>query len=581
MGASGSSTEDDTFELPQQQIINVIDGNATSVQGAGTGARSRVGSSKEAVAVKPPFTLSRTAFRFNTNGRLTIEVAASVDGSVEVFAPAIQFEGPSTWPLIGLEQAGSSWQRTVLAGACRIVQFDGRDEVLNVHDRQQEVREGREPGSHRWPIVVIFRPGGLANEEPPNGTMMTCCIVMNGQPNVARQLVAWGGNGTAYVMKELYGIQASPSAGTDTSDGDNQQNCVVCLTTPKDTALMPCGHFCVCYECGASLRLSPARNRCPLCRQEVHDIMKLDIASASPQGNSTEDSQIAASAPPEAMPLGDNSRHVEACVGGHDQQDTQQPHGSATPMQQQQQEQQQQEHKQQEQPSMEDVRAARLRALGVQTSEAQLFSVAPATPASTSPEESLSSASRVPAAAEPSAAPVLPRRCLQRLTQEMRQIEEQKSQHLSEYGVALELLDPEGTDLRAWSLRILASSVDASCQLGQQLRLHGVDAIELDLWIADAFPMEPPRLRVIRPCFGNGSFFVHQHGALCLEVLTKQGWSPALSLLKLGVQVKTMMSQGQGSISSCNVMPGSREQAWSVSRTIESAHPDWQKFSMQ
>merc|ERR1719447_1361025 len=40
---------------------------------------------------------------------------------------------------------------------------------------------------------------------------------------------------------------------------------------------MPCGHFCVCYECGASLRLAPARNRCPLCRREVRDIMHIDV----------------------------------------------------------------------------------------------------------------------------------------------------------------------------------------------------------------------------------------------------------------------------------------------------------------
>mmetsp|Transcript_91396 Transcript_91396/g.181705 ORF Transcript_91396/g.181705 Transcript_91396/m.181705 type:complete len:368 (+) Transcript_91396:81-1184(+) len=365
MGASGSSAQDDDFELPQQQIINVIDGDVAAVQGTGAGVRSRVGSSKEAVAVKPPFTLSRTALRFNTNGRLTVEVSASLDGSVEVFAPAIQFEGPGTWPVIALEGAGSPWQRTLLAGACRVLQFDGRDEVLNLHDRQQEVRAGPEHGSRRWPLVVVFRPGGSASEEPPNGTLMTCCIVMNGQPVVARQLVAWGGNGTAYVMKELYGIQGSPSAGADASDGDNQKNCVVCLTTPKDTALMPCGHFCVCYECGASLRLSPARNRCPLCRQEVHDIMHIDIASAAPHvaievadppGRNTEDPQTVASAPPETAPPRNSDGHVqetaprdmlpshdsrqdEACPAGHGQQDTQQLHDSAPQTQQQQQQQ--------------------------------------------------------------------------------------------------------------------------------------------------------------------------------------------------------------------------------------------------
>merc|ERR1712151_985051 len=31
-------------------------------------------------------------------------------------------------------------------------------------------------------------------------------------------------------------------------------------------------------DCAASMRLAPARNRCPLCRSEIHDIVHIDVA---------------------------------------------------------------------------------------------------------------------------------------------------------------------------------------------------------------------------------------------------------------------------------------------------------------
>jgi len=179
----------------------------------------------------------------------------------------------------------------------------------------------------------------------------------------------------------------------------------------------------------------------------------------------------------------------------------------------------------------------------------------------------------------------LPPRCLQRLTREMRLIEEQRAKHLEEHSLELALSDPDGGDLRVWTLRLLSKGIDEACKLGKELRAHSIDAIVLEIWIPDAFPVEPPRLRVIQPCFNPGSFWVQAHGALCLEILTKQGWTPAMALPQLGVQVKSMMCQGNGSVSGIGFMgdpgPEGREKAWAVSERIESAHSDWNKFSMK
>lgn len=175
----------------------------------------------------------------------------------------------------------------------------------------------------------------------------------------------------------------------------------------------------------------------------------------------------------------------------------------------------------------------------------------------------------------------MPPKCLQRLTREIRQIEEKGAQHLADHGVSVTLCDPLGENLRLWSVVILTNKLDADSQLSRQLRAKGADKIELEVWIPDLFPVEPPKMRVARPCFAKNSFFVQDHGALCLEILTKQGWTPAMSLLQLGVQVKMMMSQGTGTVSSLNAMDSSsREAAWKVAQHIEDHHSDWKRFNL-
>lgn len=557
MGASESAPED-TFALPQQHIVTVIDGQVNPAQSSAAGSVGRVGTSKGAVAVKPPFTLSRGGVRLHVSGHVTVEVNATVHGTVKVLVPALERAGASTWPTVEVEGQRQPWQRRVLQGECVVLEFDRPDELLDLKYRQEAYVQEADDGSRCWPLVLVLRPGvsdvdSAAPREPPDGTLMACCIVRRGQLLVSRQVIAWGGGGAAYVMKELYGIQGTQnsvgvSSGNDVGDVDNQKNCVVCLTSAKDTALLPCGHFCVCYECGAYLRLSPARNRCPLCRREVNDIVHIDVAPDPDLATAV------ASANPQGAEV---PRLTEVAQPLHDETPRTGVNDTIAMV---------------THSSVEDVRAARLRRFE-------------AHPPSTS-EAAMSADGRLTegsATARDTPPCELPSRCLQRLTREMKQIEEQRTKYAEEHGVCLELSDSEGSDLRAWSLAILSRGVDKASVLGKELQALNVEAIELEVWIPNGFPLEPPQLRVIRPFFRTGSFFVQQHGALCLEILTKQGWTPAMSLLQLGVHVKTMMSQGNGTVSGTGQMgdpgPAGRERAWATARLIESSHRDWKPFS--
>lgn len=96
--------------------------------------------------------------------------------------------------------------------------------------------------------------------------------------------------GTIYVLQELYGIGAvdvtasrSPAASADSDSGKNvfsvdaSNECVICLTEPCNTAVLPCNHLCLCQDCGAKLSTDPSqdRRRCPICRTDLESLLRI------------------------------------------------------------------------------------------------------------------------------------------------------------------------------------------------------------------------------------------------------------------------------------------------------------------
>jgi hypothetical protein len=72
------------------------------------------------------------------------------------------------------------------------------------------------------------------------------------------------------------GRDASPRRTGDEEDGegsdDDDELCVICLTNPKDTVVLPCRHLCMCSECAQVLR--GQNNSCPMCRTGIERLMK-------------------------------------------------------------------------------------------------------------------------------------------------------------------------------------------------------------------------------------------------------------------------------------------------------------------
>jgi ubiquitin-conjugating enzyme E2 Q len=69
--------------------------------------------------------------------------------------------------------------------------------------------------------------------------------------------------------------------------------------------------------------------------------------------------------------------------------------------------------------------------------------------------------------------------------------------------------------------------------------------VELEMSFPDQYPFEPPFVRVVRPRFKRQTGFV-MNGALCMELLTKDGWNPINDIESVIVSVRSLLVVGDG-----------------------------------
>ncbi|GMH08396.1 hypothetical protein Nepgr_010236 [Nepenthes gracilis] len=93
------------------------------------------------------------------------------------------------------------------------------------------------------------------------------------QVKVMRQIL-WI-DGVRYELRDLYGLGNSDSHSQGFNDDDPGKECVICMTEPKDTAVLPCRHLCMCSECAKELRLQS--DKCPICRQPIEELIEIRI----------------------------------------------------------------------------------------------------------------------------------------------------------------------------------------------------------------------------------------------------------------------------------------------------------------
>jgi len=84
-----------------------------------------------------------------------------------------------------------------------------------------------------------------------------------------------GGSAVAAVPNESR-VETEVSAGTrDISEkNDKEMACAICMAASKTHAFVPCGHRCVCADCGQAI-VKQTLATCPICRAVVEHVLQI------------------------------------------------------------------------------------------------------------------------------------------------------------------------------------------------------------------------------------------------------------------------------------------------------------------
>ncbi|MEE6510518.1 hypothetical protein FKM82_030393 [Ascaphus truei] len=130
-----------------------------------------------------------------------------------------------------------------------------------------------------------------------------------------------------------------------------------------------------------------------------------------------------------------------------------------------------------------------------------------------------------------------------RLMKELRDIYRSQSYKTGIYSVEL-----VNDSLYEWHVKLL--KVDPDSPLHSDLLVlkekEGVECILLNFSFKDNFPFDPPFVRVVSPVLSGG--YVLGGGALCMELLTKQGWSSAYSIESVIMQINATLVKGKARV---------------------------------
>jgi ubiquitin-conjugating enzyme E2 Q len=144
--------------------------------------------------------------------------------------------------------------------------------------------------------------------------------------------------------------------------------------------------------------------------------------------------------------------------------------------------------------------------------------------------------SSLPMLQQPSWASSAATRCLMRDFKAL--IKTQDEQPLHELGWHID--EDKIENIYQWIVEL--HSFDPSLPLAQDMKKHDVRSVVLELRFGKDYPMAPPFVRVIRPRFlsfaAGGGGHVTAGGAMCMQLLTNDGWSAVSSIESVLVQVR-------------------------------------------
>jgi len=133
-------------------------------------------------------------------------------------------------------------------------------------------------GKH-CPLLLELRVEKDADGMPPC-TEWTICQLLTARGNSGKTRVEVMSQQFCY--SDYQALEALEFFGSElTADGVTRQDCIVCQTEPRDTAVLPCRHLCLCSRCADYIRTRTQYHsyKCPICREKIGRMMRIEVPS--------------------------------------------------------------------------------------------------------------------------------------------------------------------------------------------------------------------------------------------------------------------------------------------------------------
>jgi len=124
----------------------------------------------------------------------------------------------------------------------------------------------------------------------------------------------------------------------------------------------------------------------------------------------------------------------------------------------------------------------------------------------------------------------------QRLAQELRHIMKSKPE---ENGYHVELVDD---NMYLWEVRFF--NFDAKEPIAIDMASQRIKEIVMQIKFPPDYPFSPPFCRIIRPRFAFHTGHVTVGGSICMELLTRKGWSPENTVEALCMSIRSTWLAG-------------------------------------
>ena len=121
----------------------------------------------------------------------------------------------------------------------------------------------------QWSFIIAIHLNSPKESAIQSLFVYCAARVVNGSPKIKVITQKCQIQNRGFFISEMYGLG-------DLSKSDNEsKECVICMTNPRDTCVLPCRHVCCCAQCANTLRLQS--DKCPVCRKPITELVYLTV----------------------------------------------------------------------------------------------------------------------------------------------------------------------------------------------------------------------------------------------------------------------------------------------------------------